>query len=196
MLNYRGLSALCAVGMLVSCSAETPPGAELIARMNALCGKAFAGEITSNDPRDADWASERLVIHFRDCSPSEVRAPFHVGEDHSRTFIITQLEHGLRFKHDHRHEDGEPDALSMYGGETADKPTGLRADFPVDDFSREMFEEQGYLASMDNVWSIEVTGDSFTYELNRPNRHFEVTFDLTQEVETPPPAWGSEATSD
>ncbi len=192
MLNIRGLGALCAATMIVSCNAETPPGAELIARMNALCGKAFEGEITSDDPRDADWASERLVIHFRDCSPGEVRAPFHVGDDHSRTFVITQIDHGLRFKHDHRHEDGVEDVLSQYGGDTVEKPYGLRAEFPADAFSREMFEEQGYLVSIDNVWSIEVTDETFTYGLNRPNRHFEVTFDLTQDVELPPPAWGSE----
>ena len=160
--------------------------------MNALCGKAFEGVITSDDPRDADWASERLVIHFRDCSPGEVRAPFHVGDDHSRTFIITQLEHGLSFEHDHRHEDGEPDALNLYGGDTETKPTGLRAEFPADAYSRQLFEEQGYLASIDNVWSIEIREDSFIYALNRPNRHFEVTFDLTEQVELPPPAWGYE----
>ena len=49
---------------------------------------------------------QRLVMHVRDCSADEVRIPFWVGEDHSRTWVVTRTETGLRLKHDHRHEDG------------------------------------------------------------------------------------------
>src|SRR3712207_8407608 len=49
-----------------------------------------------------DFAGKRLVMHVRDCSPNEVRIPFHVGEDRSRTWIVTRTAAGLRLKHDHR----------------------------------------------------------------------------------------------
>ena len=61
-----------------------------------------------------------------------------VGEDRSRTWIVSVLSDGrLRLKHDHRHEDGEPDAITMYGGDM-EKEKGSEWDdgrfaFPADD---------------------------------------------------------------
>jgi len=102
----------------------------------------------------------------------------------------------------HRHEDGEPDAVTMYGGDTADEGTERAQDFPVDDFSVEMFGREGLTASVTNVWTLEVDragteGAVFAYQLKRTkeggapeDRFFGVEFDASQEVETPPPAWG------
>ncbi|MEA1943563.1 MAG: hypothetical protein U9P68_15070 [Pseudomonadota bacterium] len=180
--------------VLGACSAgeDVAAEADLFDRLSAHCGEAHEGRVVSEDPRDADWASQRLVMHVRTCSPNEIRIPLHVGEDRSRTWVITRMGEGqLRLKHDHRHEDGSEDVLTQYGGDTVEMPTAQRAEFPADDFSRALFEREGIPASMENVWSITLTEDTFTYALDRPDRHFEAQFDLTDPVDAPPPPWGA-----
>lgn len=153
------------------------------ANLSELCGQRFEGRVTTNDPVDADFASARLLMHVRDCSPEQIRIPFWVGEDRSRTWIVTRTEDGLRLKHDHRHEDGTPDVLHDYGGDTADAGTAERQEFPVDQFSVDLFNANDASVSTTNVWALEVhPGETFAYELRRPNRHFRVEFDLTRPV--------------
>ena len=128
---------------------------------------------------------------------SEIRIPFHVGENRSRTWIITRTSDGLRLKHDHRHEDGSPDAMTMYGGDTAGAGSATRQEFPVDAESVAMFKAGGLAASVDNTWAMELDATRFVYELSRPRsqrnpqgRLFRVEFDLTRPVTPPPPPWG------
>jgi hypothetical protein len=83
------------------------------------CGKAFEGRVVvDNEPSPA--FQKRLVMHVRVCSEDELQIPFHVGEDASRTWIITKTGSGLSLKHDHRKKDGSDDPLTMYGGHTID----------------------------------------------------------------------------
>lgn len=190
-------------------------------QLRPYCGQSFEGRVISDDPRDADWASEVLTIHFRECSDDEIRVPLHVGENRSRTWILTyegwpgicphfapgptQLNgqevimmdaqcwnRSVTLKHDHRHEDGSEDVLTMYGGTGRDFSTPGRMEFPADPYSRELFERENIPASMANTWSITVTETSFTYELTRPERYFAAEFDLTRPVEAPPAPWGHE----
>ena len=130
-------------------------------------------------------------MHVRECSDREIRIPFHVGADRSRTWVITRTGSGLRLKHDHRHEDGSEDALTQYGGDTASAGTAERQEFPADRHSKDMFLRGNIPASADNVWAMEARDERFAYELRRPNRFFRVEFDLTRPVAPPPPPWGS-----
>ncbi|GGB72323.1 hypothetical protein [Glycocaulis alkaliphilus] len=176
-------------------SPDTAPAADgLIEALSQYCGQSFEGEITSPPVEmDGDFAGQRLVMHVRECFEDEVRVPFHVGDNHSRTWLITRLDDGrLRLKHDHRHEDGSEDTLTQYGGESVFPPVSARVEFPADQFSKDLFEREGIPVSMDNTWIMEVTDTTFVYTLTRPNRLFEVTFDLTNPVDTPPTPWGWE----
>jgi len=162
----------------------------------ALCGRAFAGRIIANTPVSATpdpFQGKPLVMHVRSCTADELRIPFHVGDDHSRTWVISRQAGGLRLKHDHRHADGSPDAATMYGGATHAAGTAHRQEFPVDAESIALFQAQGRQASVTNTWAMEITpGGSFVYELSRPDgRLFRVEFDLAKPVATPPPAWGA-----
>ena len=161
---------------------ELAPADALMTRLNALCGQRFEGRMVSNDAADADMAGQRLLMHVRDCSPDEVRIPFHVGADKSRTWIITRTDAGLRLKHDHRHEDGTEDELSQYGGDTATAGTATRQEFPADEFSKNLFLTKGNPASVTNVWAVEATEVIYAYELRRPERFFRVEFDLGKPV--------------
>ncbi len=201
-------------------SDPTPPPQVLF--WNALashCGKAYAGELVSDDAADADFAGAEMVMHVAECSDDQIAVPFHakLGDDwdRSRTWVFTRLsvphmsgegatQLGLRLKHDHRHKDGEPDAVTMYGGDTAEEGTRRAQNFPVDAESIALFERDGLTASVTNVWRVEVNragseGAIFAYQLQRTveggapeERLFRVEFDLTREVEAPPPAWGHE----
>jgi len=190
----RSLLCLALPVTVMACSApdEAAPETDLFDQLTALCGQAYEGQVVSEDPRDADWASQTLTMHVRECSDTEIRIPLHVGEDRSRTWVITRQGDGLRLKHDHRHEDGSEDVLTQYGGDTVGPVSANRAEFPADAFSRNLFEHEGIPASMANVWSITLTDTTFTYALDRPDRHFEAAFNVTQPVAPPPPPWGIE----
>ncbi len=170
---------------------QAEPPQVFFQKLSKFCGKSFAGKVISSDPQDADWAKETLVMHVRDCSDSEIKIPLHVGENRSRTWIVTLKDNRLTLKHDHRHEDGKPDAVTMYGGMTADLGTHSKQAFPVDQFSKDMFVREGLDVSITNTWTITLDGEqTFTYALARKNRDFRAQFDLTKPVETPPPVWG------
>lgn len=170
--------------LLSACASTLEPASPqdaFMARLNALCGQRFEGRVVTVDAADDRFRSQRLIMHVRDCSADEVRIPFAVGEDRSRTWIVTRTAEGLRLKHDHRHEDGTTDALHMYGGDTAGQGTAERQEFPVDAFSIALFNANDAAVSTTNVWAMEVHPERmFAYELRRANRHFRVEFDLTR----------------
>lgn len=174
-------------------SADSPHDA-FLDRLRSHCGQAYAGRIVANQPPQPDDAFEgkALVMHVRECGRTEVKVPFHVGDDHSRTWVLTRTATGLRLKHDHRHEDGSDDAVTMYGGDTAAPGTPQRQEFPVDAESVAMFEREGLTASVTNTWAMEIEpGQRFLYELSRPGgRLFQVEFDLATPVDLPPTPWG------
>lgn len=175
--------ALLALGACATTPAPLTPQETFFANLSALCGQRFEGRVVTTDPADAAFANARLLMHVRDCSADEVRIPFRVGEDHSRTWVVTRTEAGLRLKHDHRHADGTEDVLTQYGGDTVGPGTAERQEFPVDAFSQALFTRENRAVSNTNVWAVEVhPGRTFAYELRRPNRHFRVEFDLSRPV--------------
>lgn len=191
MKRLLGL-AVVSTSILCACAPE-PSGDTLFTRLTALCGQAFEGQVTSTDPRDEDFAQARLVMHVRSCESDVLRVPFHVGEDRSRTWVLSRDDEGhLELKHDHRHEDGHEDVLTQYGGTSPTSDWGLSVDFPADEFSKALFEREGIPDSMANTWTMSVDDTRFTYALNRPGRQFIAEFDLTTPVEAPPAPWGAQ----
>ncbi len=200
----RRLAALLSA-LLVACrdspspaeaAAPEPPSPAdaFMAGIASHHGQAFAGRIVANEPvpENDPFTGRSLVMHIRESRDGEIRIPFHVGTDRSRTWILTRTETGLLLKHDHRHENGEEDAVTQYGGDSAPPGTAMRQEFPVDDFSIDLFSREDLNASVKNVWAMEIEpGRRFLYELSRPDgRLFRVEFDLTAPVETPPAPWG------
>lgn len=184
--------ALPALALFACSGGEDDPQTVFFENLSALCGQSFAGELVSDDAADRELQGLPMVMHVRECSGDEIRIPFHIGEDRSRTWVITRDDSGLTLKHDHRHEDGSEDVLTQYGGATADAGTATRQEFPADYFSKDLFTREGIEVSTANVWAVEVIpGEIFAYELNRPNRHFRAEFDLGAPVDTPPPPWGA-----
>lgn len=166
-------------------------------RISALCGQSFSGSVLIDRPESTGpnaFRDQPLTMNVRECSEQEIRIPFHVGADRSRTWVLTRTGDGLRLKHDHRMQDGSDDPVTMYGGDTANNGSADRQEFPVDEFSKQMFTREGMTVSNTNVWAIEIEpGHSFVYELARTDqdRLFRVSFDLTKQITNPPAPWGA-----
>ncbi len=158
-------------------------------QLRALCGKAFEGKVAVDAPK-SDGFEGRMVMHIRKCSDTQLQIPFHVGDDHSRTWIISKTGSGLSLKHDHRHKDGVDDAQTMYGGHTLDAGWNHVQSFPADQYSKELFVRHGIPQSVGNTWQMYVYPTSFSYRMIREGREFRVNFDLSKAVDTPPTPWG------
>ncbi len=173
------------------------------ASLTALCGTAYRGTLTEgSENAQSSFGAQEMVMHVRHCTADRIDVPFHVGEDRSRTWVFTRTDGGgLRLKHDHRHEDGTEDEITMYGGDTAAPGTATSQEFPADQHSIDMFaahveESPGLAGAEFNLWTVELRpGDIYAYQLTRtndPGTRFRVEFDLTETVPAPPPAWGHE----
>jgi hypothetical protein len=174
--------------MALSACATTPPAPTSAAdqffdRFAGLCGKSYVGKLAAGDESDAVFANSAIRAHFRMCTDNEMQISFDVGEDRSRTWIITKVGAGLRLKHRHMLKDGTEDPVSQYGGDTVTLGTNARQEFPADAYSKAMFTREGRTVSNSNIWAFEINpGASFTYELSRPNRLFRVEFDASKPV--------------
>jgi hypothetical protein len=167
-------------------SQEKTPSQKFWETLKSHCGKAYEGKLVSpeSDPRFAG----RLVMHVRACEEGIIRIPFFVGEDRSRTWVLTMDEAGLiQLKHDHRHEDGSEDQVTQYGGKASNRGSGTTQFFPADQFTANLLP-----AAVGNVWWITVDETSFTYNLRRLGSPtlFSVRFDLTQSIDIPAAPWG------
>ena len=151
------------------------------------CGKSYEGTVTAGAREGDGFSENRLVMHVRSCEDNRIRIPFFVGDNKSRTWILTLDNDRILLKHDHRHEDGSDDKVTMYGGWSSNAGTPNMQFFPADQFTSNLIDYATF-----NVWWITIDDKSYTYNLQRvgSNRVFSVTFDLTKEVETPSAPWG------
>jgi hypothetical protein len=158
-------------------------------KLKEHCGKTYEGTITSGATANDGFSGKRLAMHVLSCSEDQLLIPFNVGENRSRTWILTKVKDRIELKHDHRHEDGTNDAVTMYGGTTTN--TGLPgiAVFPADQMTIKTIP-----AAATNVWWMTINNTTFTYNLRRigSDRLFTVTFDITKPVDKPLPSWGWE----
>ena len=157
--------------------------------LQKLCGKAFAGTVAAAPEGDTTFANKELVMHVRSCEKNRIRIPFFVGADKSRTWVLTRQKNGrILLKHDHRHEDGKPDKVTMYGGMTANSGSETMQTFPADEETVKVIA-----AAAANVWWIDLTAnDYFSYNLRRmgTDRYFSVKFNLKKEIAAPSAPWG------
>lgn len=159
--------------------------------LQALCGKAYAGRVVEDSTGDPRFKVQPMVMHVRECGDAQVRIPFHVGGDGSRTWVLSQTAAGLRLKHDHRHQDGSEDKITQYGGDTRGPGTASAQEFHADAHTASLIP-----AAATNVWTVEViAGQRFAYALRREgtDRRFRVEFDLARPITPPPPPWGAKA---
>ncbi len=186
---FAGLFILQAMNTPVFAQTKTVSGSVAFwGSLQKLCGKAFAGTVAAAPVDDVTFKDKELVMHVRACEKNRIRIPFFVGADKSRTWVLTKKKDRILLKHDHRHEDGTPDKVTMYGGWTTNGGSISRQMFPADEETVEILP-----AAAANVWWIEIVdGQYFTYNLRRvgTDRYFSIKFDLTKEISKPSALWG------
>ena len=157
--------------------------------LRKLCGQRFEGATDFPQNADHPMVGKKLLMIVGPCTEKEIRIPFQVGEDKSRTWIVTLGEKGLLFKHDHRHPDGTPDQITMYGGWAAPNGTSHLQRFPADPETIKLIPE-----AATNVWTLRIIPEKqqFMYYLERNNQpryraYFSLkTFSLSQQNPKPP----------
>jgi hypothetical protein len=143
---------------------QTESQNEFFQQISSFCGEQFTGKSNfPEDPGDA-WRDKNLVAHIQTCNAEEIRIPFSVGDDHSRTWILRRVEGGLQLQHDHRHADGTPDEVTLYGGTTLNAGSQLKQSFPADAYTADLIPE-----AATNEWflSFNEQGTELTYYLER-----------------------------
>lgn len=196
MMNWKRQIVLITASLLTFSghAGEMKTGSEaheaFMQAFEPFCGQAFSAQIIQDNAPSPAW-DHPLVVHVRDCEDTVIRMPLHVGEDRSRTWVLTLNPEYIDFQHYHLHEDGSPDAVSPYGGKTQAAGSATAQSFPVDDASKALFIATGLDVSVTNTWAIDFPGEqTMRYQLSRPGRIFVVEVDLSQPIPLPPPAWG------
>jgi hypothetical protein len=159
---------------------------EFWANLHKLCGQAFEGRLLASP--GGHMEGDRLLMHVRDCGETRMRIPFVVGDNLSRTWVLTRIGERIELRHDHRHPDGSPEDVTMYGGLSPNRGSAHAQIFPADDRTLDTLPD-----NYPNVWLMEVhPGEKFIYYVRRQatDRYYHVEFDLSEEVEPPPAPWG------
>ncbi len=184
MKNYIILILLLSVS--VSFAQNKSEALQFWESLQNICGKSFEGTLVLPE-NDEQFGGKKLVMHVRSCNENVIKIPFFVGKDRSRTWVLTYENDRILLKHDHRHEDGTEDNITMYGGKTTNAGQATIQIFPADEETKQLIP-----AASTNVWWMTLKDHVFSYNLRRLGtpRVFRVTFDLTKEIETPLAPWG------
>src|SRR5690606_9443645 len=127
--------------------------------LQSHCGKAYEGKLAPHVTNDA-FSGKTLTMFVRSCDDGTMTIPFYVGEDKSRSRVLTFENDSIKIKHDHRHEDCSEDQASQYSGTSTNSGTRNLQFFPADAATAELIR---YAAT--NVWWITLDEDTFTYNL-------------------------------
>lgn len=154
---------------LAACAAPSQgPNEAFFDTMATLCGETVTGQVISEQAVDADWIGKTLVVGPVTCETNIIRMPLAVGEDTSRTWVLSRHESDLEFRHEHVEPDGTPSAVTQYGGFARDGGSAVRQDFPADDLTKANFTENGIAVSNANTWTFTINDGVLTYALARP----------------------------
>lgn len=157
------------------------PEADFLNNLSGLCGKSYRGRETFMAEGRESWSGKDLVMHVSLCETGGVHIPFHIDDDTSRTWMFIVEGNRLRFRHDHRHPDGTPEALTMYGGYANGKGTAFRQYFPADEFTVDLLSD-----TLGRQWNIvmDEAMTNFSYQLQYGGELvFQADFDLTGPLE-------------
>ncbi|MFN2500579.1 MAG: hypothetical protein ABR530_01035 [Pyrinomonadaceae bacterium] len=156
--------------------------------LEKLCGKAYSGIVAAAPADDTTFRDKTLIMHVRSCEANRIRIPFIVGSDRSRVWVLTRVGNRISLKHEHRHQDGKVDKVTMYGGVTTNPGLPTRQTFPADQQTYSIIP-----AAAPNVWWVELNpGEFFSYNLSRmgSEHRFSIVFNLKTAVPEPEPPWG------
>ncbi|MFN3557503.1 MAG: hypothetical protein ACK4VN_16205 [Bacteroidales bacterium] len=147
----------------------------------SLCGKSFRGQQTYMQEGRESWDHLDFVMHVTVCEDNQVLIPFHLSEDRSRTWMFINENGKLRFRHDHRHEDGTPEDQTLYGGYSDGQGSAFEQYFPADEYTVDLLTD-----TLGRQWNIILAEDlsNFSYRLLYAGEIvFQADFDLTNPIQ-------------
>lgn len=162
----KSILSLLAAGLLAGCAAPPAPvdtRDQFMATLKGMCGQRFEGALAYAIDPNSEFAGKKIATQVV-CSAGDVRMPVQVGEDRSRTWIFTRPAAGLELRHDHRHPDGTPHAVTMYGGMAQDGGTARSQSFLADAHTARMVP-----GAETNLWTVSLSEDGkvLIYRLDR-----------------------------
>ncbi|MFC0253658.1 hypothetical protein [Massilia consociata] len=160
------IPVLAAAGLLAGCATTPAPvdtRDQFMATLQGMCGQRFEGALAYAIDPNSEFAGKKISTQVV-CTAEGVRMPVQVGEDRSRTWIFTRPPAGLELRHDHRHADGTPDAVTMYGGMAQAGGTARAQSFLADAYTARIVP-----GAETNVWTVSLSEDGtvLTYRLER-----------------------------
>lgn len=167
---------LLVTGVSIARAGEVDARKQFFENLSKLCGQRLEGMTEFPQNADHPMVGKKLIMSVATCSDREIRIPLQVGDDKSRTWILSLSEQGLLLKHDHRHPDGTPDKQTMYGGWADSSGNADEQSFPADAETAKLIPE-----AATNVWTLRFDREKqhFTYALQRDNApRYKAVFDL------------------
>lgn len=149
-------------------------------------GNYYEGTIIAGGKEGDGFTGKRLLMQVMSYNDSEIKVPFFVGDDKSRTWIFSLNNNLVSLKHDHRMPDGTPDKITFYGGTSTNEGTAHMQMFPADAATEQLINYAAY-----NVWWVTIDETMFSYNLRRigSDRVFSVEFDLTKPISSDFKPW-------
>jgi hypothetical protein len=157
------IAGTCTSLICAATASAADPRDQFLATLQGLCGARFEGGLTyAIDPKNP-YVGQAISTEIV-CTGKDVRLPVLVGTDRSRTWIFTRTAAALELRHDHRHPDGTPETVTMYGGLANDAGSALSQSFLADAITFKLFP-----GSETNVWTTSFSADGtvLTYHLDR-----------------------------
>lgn len=176
-LHQLFIPVLIVAYLLTGCDDEQTSQVAFFDHYQQYCGYAYKGETTYLDLADDSFDGAALTMILESCTETEVRIPFIVDEDSSRTWIVQMTDDGLHLSHDHRYPDGTEYDQNFYGGYADDEGTEFLQYFPADERTIEERPQREI-----NRWAKEfdLENERYYYRLYlRDELRFEAEFDLS-----------------
>lgn len=168
--TMRSLLPALAVAVLLAGCATAPPPLDardgFMATLQGMCGQRFEGALSYAIDPNSEFANKTISTEVV-CTADAVRMPVQVGENRSRTWIFTRPPAGLELRHDHRHPDGTPDTVTMYGGMAKEGGSARSQAFLADAYTAKLVP-----GAETNVWTVSLSQDGsvLTYRLDRHDK--------------------------
>ena len=173
-----------------ACGSPTPsfPQGAFWDALEPACGTVLPGEMLSNASSDRDWRRRGVSLDVTECSSEGMRMVVQVGNDRSRTWILTQAADGIDFRIERA--EGTGPGVSGYGGVSSEGADAMRQVFPADEVTKEMFSERGLALALENVWSLTIDPEAgdLVYEVERISGGRKIRFDLSGAANEAAPA--------
>jgi hypothetical protein len=156
-------SAACATAREVP---ETRPAAAQRAffeNLRGFCGQTFGGRTILAPAEDRTFEPSRLYMVVAECEADEIRVPFIVGDDASRTWIFQMRDDRLTFFHRHLRPDGTEYEVSGFGGHASEHGTATFQSFP------DLWATEATPAAEHRIWRLRIDEPNrlFVYYLDR-----------------------------